>query len=158
VLLRGFAVGGVDGFGGLGPDAIRVTAAGLRRTIGPRRTIKGKVYASTDYPPNEEIFLPNEDSYQVTFTNGLLRSEQSPWVRSHCSPARREPSQIRGVLAALAEGNALLPVEVLRGLVNPRRSPITAAHSRRASSAGCTNSRRASRSPASRPAQATRKG
>ena len=31
----------------------------------PRHAIKGRVYTSTDYPPDEEIFLHNENSYQA---------------------------------------------------------------------------------------------
>jgi hypothetical protein len=33
----------------------------------PRHSIKGNVYTSTDYPPDEEIFLHNENSYQAVW-------------------------------------------------------------------------------------------
>jgi alpha-ketoglutarate-dependent taurine dioxygenase len=64
VLLRGFAVGGVDGF-----DRVVRTLSGApplayAERSSPRSTIKGRVYTSTDYPADEEIFLHNENSYQ----------------------------------------------------------------------------------------------
>ncbi|MBV9445461.1 MAG: TauD/TfdA family dioxygenase [Streptosporangiaceae bacterium] len=33
----------------------------------PRTSIKGNIYTSTDYPPDEEIFLHNENSYQSSW-------------------------------------------------------------------------------------------
>lgn len=66
VLLRGFDVGGVDGF-----DTVVRALSGEPLTYAerssPRSTIKGQVYTSTDYPPAEEIFLHNENSYQATW-------------------------------------------------------------------------------------------
>lgn len=66
VLLRGFDVGGVDGF-----DATVRVLSGAPLTYAerssPRSTIKGQVYTSTDYPPSEEIFLHNENSYQASW-------------------------------------------------------------------------------------------
>jgi alpha-ketoglutarate-dependent taurine dioxygenase len=66
VLLRGFDVGGVDGF-----DAVVRAVAGAPLTYAerssPRHAIKGQVYTSTDYPREEEIFLHNENSYQATW-------------------------------------------------------------------------------------------
>ncbi|WP_051450879.1 TauD/TfdA family dioxygenase [Actinospica robiniae] len=66
VLLRGFEIGGVDGF-----DAVVRELSGAPLTYSerssPRSTIKGQVYTSTDYPPNEEIFLHNENSYQAVW-------------------------------------------------------------------------------------------
>ncbi|MGV9263362.1 TauD/TfdA family dioxygenase [Kitasatospora sp. NPDC003701] len=64
VLLRGFDVGGVDGF----EAAVRAVSGSplaYAERSSPRSTIKGQVYTSTDYPPNEEIFLHNENSYQA---------------------------------------------------------------------------------------------
>jgi alpha-ketoglutarate-dependent taurine dioxygenase len=64
VLLRGFDVGGVDGF-----DRVVRTLSGEPLTYmersSPRSIIKGQVYTSTDYPPEEEIFLHTENSYQA---------------------------------------------------------------------------------------------
>jgi alpha-ketoglutarate-dependent taurine dioxygenase len=66
VLLRGFDVGGVDGF-----DAVVRASAGAPLTYAerssPRHAIKGQVYTSTDYPRSEEIFLHNENSYQAAW-------------------------------------------------------------------------------------------
>ncbi|MFG1779660.1 TauD/TfdA family dioxygenase [Micromonospora sp. NPDC049048] len=64
VLLRGFDVGGVDGFAG----AVRTLSGeplDYAERSSPRSTIKGQVYTSTDFPSAEEIFLHNENSYQA---------------------------------------------------------------------------------------------
>ncbi|GLZ36650.1 TauD/TfdA family dioxygenase [Actinokineospora sp. NBRC 105648] len=66
VLFRGFDVGGVDGL----DEAVRqLSGAPLtyseRST--PRSRISGNVYTSTDYPPQEEIFAHNENSYQAVW-------------------------------------------------------------------------------------------
>jgi alpha-ketoglutarate-dependent taurine dioxygenase len=67
VLFRGFDVGGVDGF-----DRVVRTLSGsapltYQERSTPRSTIKGQVYTSTDYPPEEEIFPHNENSYQASW-------------------------------------------------------------------------------------------
>ncbi|MFD0744460.1 TauD/TfdA family dioxygenase [Phytohabitans flavus] len=66
LLLRGFEIGGVDGF-----DRVVRALSGAPLTYAerssPRSTIKGQVYTSTDYPPDEEIFLHNENSYQAVW-------------------------------------------------------------------------------------------
>ncbi len=66
LLLRGFDIGGVDGFS----DVVRALSGSplsYSERSSPRSTIKGQVYTSTDYPPAEEIFLHNENSYQATW-------------------------------------------------------------------------------------------
>ncbi|WP_051772352.1 TauD/TfdA family dioxygenase [Saccharothrix sp. NRRL B-16314] len=63
VLLRGFDVGGVDGFDGV-VRAVSGAPLTYAERSSPRSTIKGQIYTSTDYPPAEEIFLHNENSYQ----------------------------------------------------------------------------------------------
>jgi alpha-ketoglutarate-dependent taurine dioxygenase len=63
VLLRGFDVGGVGGF-----EEIVGTLSGAPLSYSerstPRTRVQGGVYTSTDYPPQEEIFAHNENSYQ----------------------------------------------------------------------------------------------
>ena len=64
VMLRGFEVGGVAGI----DEAVRALAGEplvYTERSSPRHSIKGRVYTSTDYPPDEEIFLHNENSYQA---------------------------------------------------------------------------------------------
>ncbi|MFF0161139.1 TauD/TfdA family dioxygenase [Streptomyces sp. NPDC005263] len=66
VLLRGFDIGGVDGFA----EVVRaLSGEPLKYTerSSPRSTIKGNVYTSTDYPQEEEIFLHTENSYQSSW-------------------------------------------------------------------------------------------
>ena len=71
VLLRGLDLDGVDGF-----DSVVRSLAGAPLTYtersSPRSTIKGQVYTSTDYPPSEEIFLHNENSYQASWPMSLF--------------------------------------------------------------------------------------
>ncbi|MEV4702020.1 TauD/TfdA family dioxygenase [Actinoplanes sp. NPDC049316] len=71
VLLRGFPVGGVEGFDGV----VRAFSGSAPLTYAerssPRSTIKGQVYTSTDYPAEEEIFLHNENSYQAVWPRTL---------------------------------------------------------------------------------------
>ncbi len=66
VLLRGFDVGGVEGFEGV-VRAVSGEPLAYAERSSPRSSIKGRVYTSTDYPPSEEIFLHNENSYQATW-------------------------------------------------------------------------------------------
>ncbi|WP_312873268.1 TauD/TfdA family dioxygenase [Kibdelosporangium persicum] len=66
VLLRGFDVGGVDGFDRI-VRAVSGTPLTYAERSSPRSVIKGQIYTSTDYPPAEEIFLHNENSYQATW-------------------------------------------------------------------------------------------
>ncbi len=72
VLLRGFAVSGVDGFA----DVVRAFSGDDPLTYAerssPRHSIKGDIYTSTDYPPAEEIFLHNENSYQAVWPRTLF--------------------------------------------------------------------------------------
>jgi alpha-ketoglutarate-dependent taurine dioxygenase len=85
VLLRGFDVGGVDGF-----DAVVRAVSGEPLTYAerssPRSTIKGQVYTSTDYPPSEEIFLHNENSYQATWPQTLYFYCMAPALTQGATP------------------------------------------------------------------------
>lgn len=66
VLLRGFDIGGTDGF----EDCVRaLSGAPLTYTeqSSPRTRIKGNVYTSTEYPQHAEIPLHNEMSYQAAW-------------------------------------------------------------------------------------------
>ncbi|MEV6117130.1 TauD/TfdA family dioxygenase [Streptomyces sp. NPDC052109] len=70
LLLRGFSVPDVTAFDsvvrGLSGDPLTYT-----ERSSPRHAIQGQVYTSTDYPPNEEIFLHNENSYQRSWPMAL---------------------------------------------------------------------------------------
>ncbi|MEV5942884.1 TauD/TfdA family dioxygenase [Streptomyces sp. NPDC051994] len=66
VLLRGFDIGGVDGFAAV-VRALSGEPLKYSERSSPRSTIKGNVYTSTDYPPAEEIFLHTENSYQASW-------------------------------------------------------------------------------------------
>ncbi|GAA0526455.1 TauD/TfdA family dioxygenase [Streptomyces sp. WAC05858] len=71
VLLRGFAVGGVDGFDASVHALSGTPPLTYAERSSPRSTIKGQVYTSTDYPADEEIFLHNENSYQAVWPQTL---------------------------------------------------------------------------------------
>ncbi|MEV6184529.1 TauD/TfdA family dioxygenase, partial [Streptomyces sp. NPDC052015] len=71
LLLRGFEVGGVDGFDGVVQAFSGSRPLSYAERSSPRSTIKGQVYTSTDYPADEEIFLHNENSYQAVWPHTL---------------------------------------------------------------------------------------
>ncbi|QDQ10240.1 TauD/TfdA family dioxygenase [Streptomyces spectabilis] len=71
LLLRGFDVAGVDGFDGAVRAFSGTPPLAYAERSSPRSTIKGQVYTSTDYPPDEEIFLHNENSYQAVWPRAL---------------------------------------------------------------------------------------
>ncbi|MGM1064621.1 TauD/TfdA family dioxygenase [Saccharothrix sp. Mg75] len=66
LLFRGYPVDDVTAF-----EAVVRAFSGEPLTYNerssPRHAIKGNVYTSTDYPPDEEIFLHNENSYQAVW-------------------------------------------------------------------------------------------
>lgn len=71
VLLRGFDAGGVDGFAA----AVRALSGeplAYTERSSPRTSVKGRIYTSTNYPPTEEIFFHNENSYQTSWPMTLF--------------------------------------------------------------------------------------
>ncbi|WP_406151918.1 TauD/TfdA family dioxygenase [Streptomyces sp. NBC_01012] len=97
LLLRGFEVGGVDGFDGTVRAFSGTPPLAYAERSSPRSTIKGQVYTSTDYPPNEEIFLHNENSYQAVWPRTLYFFCVEPPVTQGATPL----ADIRQVLAAV---------------------------------------------------------
>ncbi|MGC5365551.1 TauD/TfdA family dioxygenase [Streptomyces sp. DT24] len=71
VLLRAFTVDGVDGFDSAVRELSGEPPLPYEERSSPRSTIKGRVYTSTDYPPHEEIFFHNENSYRVSWPMSL---------------------------------------------------------------------------------------
>ena len=71
VLLRGFGFTGAD-------DLERLTAAvsdgalAYQERSSPRTQVEGRVYTSTDHPPDQSIFPHNEQSYNLTFPLKIL--------------------------------------------------------------------------------------
>jgi alpha-ketoglutarate-dependent taurine dioxygenase len=66
VLFRGFGVESAQGF----EQFIEATSGGALEygeRSSPRTQVAGNVYTSTDYPPEQSIFLHNEQSYNSTF-------------------------------------------------------------------------------------------
>jgi alpha-ketoglutarate-dependent taurine dioxygenase len=63
VLFRGFNERTVDEFEHF-TRAISMELLEYRERSSPRSQVSGKVYTSTDYPADQEIFLHNENSYQ----------------------------------------------------------------------------------------------
>jgi Probable taurine catabolism dioxygenase len=66
VLFRGFPLTGVSGFESV-VRAFSGAPLAYSERSSPRTSIQGNVYTSTDYPPDEEIFLHNENSYQLSW-------------------------------------------------------------------------------------------
>ncbi|MET8850735.1 TauD/TfdA family dioxygenase [Amycolatopsis sp. NPDC004625] len=71
VLLRGFGVDGTDDFAAvvaaLGGERLEYTE---RST--PRKSLGGRVYTSTEYAKDKEIFFHNENSYQASWPRRLF--------------------------------------------------------------------------------------
>lgn len=71
ILLRGFAVDSVDRF----EEVIAAMSGELleyRERSSPRSQVSGNIYTSTDYPPDQPIFLHNENSYQHQFPRKIF--------------------------------------------------------------------------------------
>ncbi|HYH47140.1 MAG TPA: TauD/TfdA family dioxygenase [Thermoanaerobaculia bacterium] len=66
LLFRGFGVDTVERF----QDFVAATSEGplpYRERSSPRSQVSGSIYTSTDHPPDQEIFLHNEQSYNLVF-------------------------------------------------------------------------------------------
>ena len=70
VLLRGFSIAGVEGFEKVVRNFSGPPLKYSERSS-PRSAIKGEVYTSTDYPPDQEISLHNENSYRLHWPRTL---------------------------------------------------------------------------------------
>jgi alpha-ketoglutarate-dependent taurine dioxygenase len=71
LLFRGFDVNSVEKFEGL----VRATSGELMHYTersSPRHVISGRVYTSTDHPPHLDIFLHNEQSYNLRFPTRIF--------------------------------------------------------------------------------------
>jgi len=85
VLFRGF---GVDT-----PEAFqRFVEAACGRPLeysersSPRSRVSGNIYTSTDYPPDQEIFLHNEQSYNRVFPRKIVFCCLQPALRGGATP------------------------------------------------------------------------
>lgn len=63
ILFRGFELPSAEAF----QEAVQAISGDLleyKERSSPRHAVSGRVYTSTDYPPDQPIFLHNENSYQ----------------------------------------------------------------------------------------------
>jgi alpha-ketoglutarate-dependent taurine dioxygenase len=70
ILFRGFGVDSVAGF----EEVVRATGGeplAYSERSSPRSRVMNNVYTSTDHPPSEEIFLHNEQSYNLRFPSRI---------------------------------------------------------------------------------------
>lgn len=65
-LFRGFGMRSADRFRGL-VEAAAGAAEEYRERSSPRSEVADRIYTSTEYPPDQRIFLHNENSYQHVF-------------------------------------------------------------------------------------------
>lgn len=71
ILFRGFAVDSVERF----QELVAVSAGDpleYKEKATPRSQVEGKVYTSTDYPPDQSIELHNESCYAQTFPRKIF--------------------------------------------------------------------------------------
>jgi alpha-ketoglutarate-dependent taurine dioxygenase len=71
VLLRGFGFAGPDDLERF-TSAVSAGALKYQERSSPRTQVAGRVYTSTDHPPDQSIFLHNEQSYNLTFPLKIL--------------------------------------------------------------------------------------
>lgn len=96
VLFRGHEVGGPDGL----HRAVRALSGDplpYTERSSPRSTIKGRIYTSTDYPADQEIFLHNENSYQTSWPRTLYFHCVEPPTTLGATPL----ADVRKVLGAI---------------------------------------------------------
>lgn len=95
VLLRGFQIKTADEFG----LAIKLFGAALpyKERSSPRTTAGENIYTSTEYPPDQEIFFHNENSYAHKFPRRLFFFCQTEPQKDGATPL----SDVRKVLAFL---------------------------------------------------------
>jgi alpha-ketoglutarate-dependent taurine dioxygenase len=59
-------------------DATSAGALPYRERSSPRSPVQGNVYTSTDHPPDQSIFLHNEQSYNLTFPRRICFAAATP--------------------------------------------------------------------------------
>jgi alpha-ketoglutarate-dependent taurine dioxygenase len=96
VLFRGFDVGGAEGLEALVRELSGAPLTYVERSS-PRSVIHGNIYTSTDYPPQEEIFLHNENSYQTVWPRTLYFHCVSPPLSQGATPL----ADTRRILASI---------------------------------------------------------
>jgi alpha-ketoglutarate-dependent taurine dioxygenase len=99
LLWRGFAMPTVAAF-----EQFTLAACGssmeYRERSSPRSRVAGNIYTSTDYPPDQRIFLHNEHSYSSTFPLRILFYCQTPARQGGETPI----ADCRKVFARIDEG------------------------------------------------------
>jgi alpha-ketoglutarate-dependent taurine dioxygenase len=70
ILFRGFDVASADSLQGF-VAATAGPALEYTERSSPRSRVSGRIFTSTDYPPEFPIFLHNEQSYNLTFPRGI---------------------------------------------------------------------------------------
>ena len=71
LLFRGFEIPRVEAF----EHVVRAISGDLleyKERSSPRHTVSGRIYTSTDYPPEHSIFLHNENSYQAAWPRRIF--------------------------------------------------------------------------------------
>lgn len=101
VLLRGFGVHRPEEFQSA-VTALCVEAMSYKERSSPRSQVSDKVYTSTDYPADEEIFPHNEHSYSKTFPVKIFFCCDTPAITGGATPLadtrrvyKRIPAEIR---------------------------------------------------------------
>ncbi|MEP7010067.1 MAG: TauD/TfdA family dioxygenase [Acidobacteriota bacterium] len=119
ILFRGFPLASVEAF----EEVLRSlygSALDYTERSSPRSQVSGKVYTSTDYPPEHPIFLHNEQSYNLVFplriaffcltaaeTGGETPIADCRRVFQKIDPAIRRAFQEKGYLYARNFGHGL---------------------------------------------------
>lgn len=71
ILFRGFDIRTLEDF----ERTVKAVSGDLleyKERSSPRHSVQGKIYTSTDYPPDQPIFLHNENSYQAAWPRRIF--------------------------------------------------------------------------------------
>jgi alpha-ketoglutarate-dependent taurine dioxygenase len=85
ILFRGFALQSLDDF----QQFIAAATSGAlpyTERSSPRSQVEGNIYTSTDYPPDQPIFLHNEQSYNLFFPRKIMFFCAVPAERGGATP------------------------------------------------------------------------
>jgi alpha-ketoglutarate-dependent taurine dioxygenase len=85
ILFRGFDVATPEAFEAT-VKAISGDLLEYKERSSPRHAVSGRVYTSTDYPPDQPIFLHNENSYQKTWPMRIFFYAYKPSPEGGATP------------------------------------------------------------------------
>lgn len=100
LLFRGFGIGSAERFQDFFAAASGEPLEYTERSS-PRNTIAGRIYTSTEHPPDQEIFLHNEQSYNLRFPQKIAFFCRTPPREGGATPIADCRRVLRGIDPAI---------------------------------------------------------